>query len=329
MNDFLDAIRMLDESPPVFRPVARRQQAFRQIEKFLSEHTARGRACDLARPDCPIWPPVASRLALAAAQARDTQLSRGEVHLWQMYNHGVLIKDDEITIGLDMVVMPRKFGWPEDRNLRDLLARTVDLLMITHGHPDHFDHALVQSCLRLGRPVLLPQPLAVELGYDPNLYAMGDGTLVELYDMKIRSWRGYHVWQDSLNAVPLIVYDVTGPSGYRFIFGGDLDYTKPFGRGKIKKGADLMFVPWRSPNALYEPENPGALGRPHDAVRLLVQNLKPKALLFEHYAELEHIYDGLPPSYELALSLQADLPIPSDVLFWGEAVRLAPRACEV
>lgn len=328
MKDLLEAIQVLDAHPARFRSVPERGRAFRQIGRFLERTTRAGGDWDLARKDCPIWPLVAHRLNRAIAEVRDIELARDEVHLWQMYNHGVLIKSDEITMGFDVIVMPRRFGWKEPEDLRDAIAQAMDVLFITHRHPDHFDCALVSDCLRLGRPVIMPKPLADEYGYDPNLYPVQAGDVLELYDLRIKARRGLHVWRDSLDDVPLATYEVTCQSGYRFVFAGDLDYTAPVEGGVWRKRPDLFFVPWRSPNARFEPGHPQATGTPADAIRLLVETVRPKALLFEHYGELEHVYDGFDPSFDLALSIQVDLGIPSDLLFWGESIRLHPLSKE-
>lgn len=326
MKELLEAIERLDAHPPCFQAVPERHRAFRQINRFLEKETRAGGNWDLSRQDCAVWPPIAERLRHAIMEARNVELARDEVHLWQMYNHGVLIKSDEITMGFDVIVMPRRFGWKEPVDLREAMAYTMDVLFITHRHPDHFDRALVSDCLRLGRPVIMPKPLADEYGYDPNLYAMQAGDTLELYDLKIRVRRGLHVWRDTLDDVPLAGYDVTCQSGYRFIFAGDIDYTAPVEGGAWRKGPDLFFVPWRSPNARFEPGHSEATGTPLDAIRILIETVRPKALLFEHYGELEHVYDGFDPSYELALSLQQSLAVPSDLLFWGEGLYLHPSA---
>jgi L-ascorbate metabolism protein UlaG (beta-lactamase superfamily) len=324
MKDLLEAIELLDAHPPCFEPSPERAAAFRSLGRFWKTQTRVGAPFDLAGAGASIWPIVAQRLQRALAAAQETELQRDEVRLWQMYNHGVLIKSDEITMAFDVISMPRRFGWPESVEWRGNIARTVDVLFITHRHPDHFDRLLVADCLKLGRPVILPAPLADEYGYDPNLYPVNEGDRLELYDLKIRARRALHVWRDSFDDVPLAVYDVTCQSGYRLVFGGDVDYTAPIGAAPWRGRPDVFFVPWRSPNARFEPNHPESQGRPGDALRMLQETLRPKALIFEHYAELEHVYDGFEPSYELALALQAEVGVPSELLFWGESAPLNP-----
>lgn len=324
MKKLLEAIARLEANPPRFEPSPERASAFREIGSFWSTQTRAGARFDLARAGAAIWPLLAERLQRALTEAHDTELRREEVRLWQMYNHGVLIKSDEITMAFDVIAMPRRFGWPEPVDLRGTIARTLDVLFVTHRHPDHYDRLLIGDCLKLGRPVVLPKSLADEYGYDPNLYAVKDGDRLELYDLTIRVREGLHVWRNSPDEVPLAIYDVTCPSGYRFLFGGDVDYTAPIGGPPLRKQPDLFFVPWRSPNARFDSSHPNAKANERDALRLLQKRLHPQALIFEHYAELEHVYDGFDPSYDLALSLQEQADVPAELLFWGESVHLHP-----
>lgn len=339
MKDWLEGLELLNRTRPQFAPDATRARAFRQIGRFLETQTRRGARYDLASPSCPLWPTILDRLMRAVGEIQAAELRPDEVRLWQMYNHGAVIESDEIAMGFDVIAMPRRFGWPEPTELLAAIAQTIDVLFITHHHPDHFDRALVAECLHLGRPVIMPEPLAHgvagqagELGYDPNLYPMEHGQKLELYDLKIKARRGIHVWRDSANEIPLIVYEVTCQEGFRFVFGGDLDYTARFGQENLpsrdrvcRPRPDLFFVPWRSPNERYEPQSPTDVTPLVEALRIVIGEMAPRALIFEHYAELEHVYDGLPASYELALALQEQLNIPSALLFWGESILLSPR----
>lgn len=325
MKDWLEGLELLSRTRPQFAPDATRARAFRQIGRFLETQTRSGARYDLASPSCPLWPTILDRLMRAVGEIQSAELRSDEVRLWQMYNHGAVIKSDEIAMGFDVIAMPRRFGWPEPTELLAAIARTMDVLFITHHHPDHFDRALVAECLRLGRPVILPGPLAAKLGYDPNVYPVEHGQKVELYDLKIRARRGIHVWRDSADEIPLVVYEVICQAGFRFVFGGDLDYTASFGQGNLRPRPDLFFVPWRSPNERYEPRKPTDVRPLREALSIVIRDLAPRALIFEHYAELEHVYDGLPASYELALALQEQLDLPSALLFWGESISLSPR----
>jgi hypothetical protein len=86
-----------------------------------------------------------------------------------------------------------------------------------------------------------------------------------------------------------------------------------------------FFVPWRAPNAAYEAGTPDA--RPlTEAVQRAVDQLQPDTLIYEHCAELEHVYDGFPCSFDLALDLKQQLTTPSELLFWGESLDIAVGA---
>ena len=119
--------------------------------------------------------------------------------------------------------------------------------------------------------------------------------------------------------VPLVYYEVVCPGGFTFMFIGDLDYSKTLEKTPGRE-IDLFFIPWRHPNETFEPGHAAQTGVTVDAVKAAVEKIRPRALLFEHLAELEHVYDGFPASYDIALDLKAQVGVPSELLFWGEHI---------
>lgn len=323
MNRLLDAVAALDRTKPCFTAVPERGDAFLRIGKFFEDHTRAGQAYDLRRLPCPIWAPIRDRLATALAGIDETDLRRDEVRAWQMYNSGVIVKSDEVVMGLDVIPMPRYFGWDEPEGLTQKLAALMDLLLVTHRHDDHYDRDLVRACLRLGKPVFMPASMAFDWGYDPNLHAVDDGWETEIDDMRIRARRCFHVWRETMDEVPLISYEVTCQEGYRFIYAGDVDYTKRFEKTAGAK-VDLFFLPWRNPNELYEDGHVRQKAKTIDAVKIALERVEPGAILYQHCAELHHVYNGFPASYDIALNLKQSLPVPSELMFWGESIVLAP-----
>ena len=59
-------------------------------------------------------------------------------------------------------------------------------------------------------------------------------------------------------------------------------------------------------------------------MNIALRRVKPRNVIHEHYAELKHVYDGFPASYDIALELQSKMAVPSEILFWGESLALTP-----
>ncbi|MFH0953176.1 MAG: hypothetical protein V1873_02475 [Verrucomicrobiota bacterium] len=330
IETFAKALAVLNAHPPRFEPQPARRDAFLRIGDFLEKSVRAGQPHDLkAKParaasplPSPVWQIVEQRLAKALREIEDADLPTETLQAWQMYNDGVIIRAGDVVLGLDVIPMPRFFGWPEPAGLTEKVAGLLDLLLVTHEHEDHYDRQLVGACLRLGKPVFLPEPLARDWGTDPNLFRAGHGGEVELDDLHILARRGVHVWRESADDVPVVYYEVACQKGFRFLFGGDADYTKGMEK-TAGADLDLFFLPWRNPSELYEDGHPARIGTTLDAVNIAIERLAPRALLYEHCAELNHVYDGFTPSFDIALDLQRRLPVPSELLFWGETVRLS------
>jgi hypothetical protein len=106
------------------------------------------------------------------------------------------------------------------------------------------------------------------------------------------------------------------------LFCGDSDYTKGF--PGIQPGLDLICITWRNPGPVFEDGHPLQTMNTNDAVMIMINELKPCNILLQHYGELDHIYRGFTASYDLAAHLINSLPVPTDILFWGETKIVAP-----
>lgn len=312
-----DLFRRLDEAPPVFGFHPVRAQILLEIGQWLEAHIRPEGYFDLQHisPN-PVWELIQNRLLKRLEQIQSFGLS-DQPRIWQWYNSGVIICAGHWRLAFDLVPIPRAFGWAEPPGLTEKLADTIDMLFVTHGHPDHFDHRLAQACLRRGKPVYLPESLAENWphGIQPQFLSLEKESYEERDNISFVSRPGIHVWRDTPEEVPSIYYEVEAPDRLRLIFTGDLDYSRSLSSpaGKV----DWLFVTWRSPNARYEPGHPEAIGTPADALRLAVNQVQPAAVILEHYGELEHIYQSYPASLDIAVEQIKAIP-GTDCLFWGE-----------
>ena len=321
IQSLVDALARLDANPPSFRPNESRRDAFLWVGRFFEESIRPGHEYDLKQNPGPLRQLVEPRLVAAAKDIAAAKMNAHQVTAWQMYNHGVIVKSGGAVVGLDVVPITRSFDWEEPAGFTDSLAELLDVLFITHNHSDHYDEPLVRACLQRGKPVVMPESMARKWVADPALHAAGNGWSRTICGLQITAREGVHLWRKTVGEVPLTYYEIACPQGFRFIFGGDVDYTKLFEK---TPGAniDLFFLPWRNPNEFYEPGHPAQEATTIDAVRIAIERIRPAAMLYEHCAELDHVYEGYPASFDIALELQRLVPIPSELMFWGEKIAL-------
>lgn len=322
LDFFLAALLVLDSTTPTFSASQARRDAFLQIGDFLDKTLRPGAVFDLKTSPNPVWGEIEARL-LKALDGIEAEPSDAPPTAWQLYNDGVVLTVDGLVLGLDILPMPRGFGWAEPEGLTGRLADLLDVLFITHRHSDHYDKALVRACLERGKPVILPASLAADWADFKTVVPADDGQNLRVAGLDVTARRGFHVWRATMEEVPLVYYEVVCPGGFTFMFIGDLDYSKRIEKTPGRE-IDLFFIPWRHPNETYEPGHAAQTGVTFDAVQSALDKIQPRALLYEHLAELEHIYDGFAPSYDIALDLKARVTVPSELLFWGEHIRL-PR----
>jgi len=313
----------LESTPPQFRYHPRRAEILLRIAEWLETNIRPGQLYDLAAVNPhPVWKLIEGRLLRLLSQLESSP-QNDPPRVWQWYNSGVIITAPALTLALDLVPVPRPFGWPEPAGLSDRIASRIDGLLVTHPHPDHYDRFLVHACLRHGKPVYLPAVLSSDWTRQPHLHLLP-------VERKSRGRVGpatftahpaLHVWRDSPAEVPSLCYEVQLPGSFNLIFTGDADYTRPL--EPESPPVDWLFVTWRSPNASFDPGDPAARGRPADALRAAADRLHPAAVILEHYAELEHIYQGYPASLDLAVEQIRQVPA-TDCLFWAE-VASPPR----
>ncbi|HIE10269.1 MAG TPA: MBL fold metallo-hydrolase [Kiritimatiellae bacterium] len=317
LSRLADCFSRLDNHPPRFRPSPPRSAALLEIGAWLERHVRPQARYDLAALNPhPVWNIIMQRLQRLLERLRRAAGQAGTV-VWQWYNSGVLITSRGTVIALDLVPCPRPFGWREPPGLTAQLAELLDVLLITHAHPDHYDRKLVSLCLQRGKPVILPADPAGARDPAPHaLFLSGEeGFCEEIQTVRVSVKRALHVWREHFEQVPSLYYDLLLPDGTRMLFMGDGDYTRSL--DEAPPAIDWLFVTWRSPNADYEPDEPAAKGSPADALAAAAQVLRPAAVILEHYAELEHVYQGYPASLNLAVEQIQAVP-GTDCLFWGE-----------
>ncbi|MDD4735570.1 MAG: MBL fold metallo-hydrolase [Kiritimatiellae bacterium] len=321
---FCKQLAILEQHPPEWKWQAERIEAFLALGHLLETSVRPGCPLDLAQNPNALWETIYLRLKAALLDVEHAAPAQGEWHLWQMYNAGVILKNRDVTVGVDLVPVLRTYGWPDHDDLTRHTATLIDFLLITHHHADHYDRALVRACLELGKPVCIPEDIQSNWERNPNLHVFRDATTLTLCDLEITGRRATHVWRETPEELPLIYYEITDADGHTMLFAGDADYTKDF-NCTPGKSIDALFLPWRNPNASFEEGSSVQTGHTTDALKIVTDRLHPKHIILEHYAELEHVYQNYPASYDLAATLKKASAAPLEWMFWGEHMTLLTK----
>ncbi len=309
---------VLEAHPPTFAADPAREQAFLGLDRFFEAAVRPGQPFDLAEYPNDLWRWIDRRLQRALAEAEAAPGTADKLTVWQMYNMGLLCRSGKAVVGMDLTPV-----LPEADAFNRRVAALVDVLLVTHGHGDHYAPGLVHACLAAGKPVFLPAASAAELPPDPCLFPVDDFREAEVSSVRLTARRGIHVWAAGRETVPIVYYELAFPSGHAAIFCGDLDYTRAFEKTP-GLAIDLLVVPWRSPNESYEPGSPRQTAERKDAVQIAIDRIQPRHLLYGHYAELGHVHGGMPASYEIAAGLKRAVATPSEWMFWGEKLVFPP-----
>jgi len=90
-----------------------------------------------------------TRIDRVIKEINETSVPPGELKLWYIYNMGVIAKTSNITIGFDLA---GTYVYP---SLADL-GESVDVLLITHTHGDHFDKNVIMKAKEHGATIIIP-----------------------------------------------------------------------------------------------------------------------------------------------------------------------------
>lgn len=310
-----------DSVPPTWEPSPARNATFAELAGFLESQIRPGQPFDLkAIHPNPLWMLLEDRLRDALSDWTAQPAARdGVCRLRQWYSSGVWVEQDGVRLGFDIIPLLRAYEWPDRHDLTHRLADALDALFITHRHQDHYDVELVRACLERQVPVYLPEAVARQWKSHPQLHAIHDGQTWRVGDWHFSARIGPHVWRETVEELPVCIFAGVGSDAQALVYGGDADYTRLPDLG-LTVPVKAYFMPWRAPNAAYEPGHELQTGTLPEAFDILIDRVHPAAVLYEHCAELEHVHDGFPASFDLALNLKQSSPVPSELLFWGESI---------
>ncbi len=318
LQPLVRTLDQLDHYPPSFEINPDREQAFLDLGRYLEANIRSGQPFDLTKvlPN-PLWQLFEERLHAALGRLKDSRPAPDTLRVHQWYSSGIVLDTGTQVLGFDIVPMRRLYGWEDRFDQTGQLAEYLDALFVTHRHQDHYDIDLVRACLKAGTPVYMPERLARTWNGSPSLRSVVHNQQWEMGDLRVHARTGIHVWRESEDDLPVAVYEVRWPNDTAVVFGGDADYTKKLEKTDAVR-VRAYFLPWRAPNALYEEGDARQVAPLHEAVQVALDRLDPAVLFYVHCAELEHVYEGFPASFDMALDLKKRLPVSSELMFWGE-----------
>jgi hypothetical protein len=208
--------------------------------------------------------------------------------LYKLYNEGVVIQATDLCVGIDIVLEPRSTG------VADGLADTLDALLVTHEHGDHYQpwSRLNNELSRNGRPIILPtNDLSVPLG---GVIASG-----EIGRLRWVAFRGEH-YDHVFSSFYYLEID-----GWRIIHSGDNTAWMAFAESDYARDAHIF---------LYKPES--SQGPIEDVLR----GIGARVVIPHHLLELGHGLGAY--GHDMGIRLHEQVPDGTDVVMlqWGETM---------
>jgi L-ascorbate metabolism protein UlaG (beta-lactamase superfamily) len=212
--------------------------------------------------------------------------------IWQLYNHGFVVKTPTSCIGFDL---HDYFNMGSFKNLADVL----DIYFISHEHGDHFSGDLIQQMMLLKKRVVVPA--------EAPIYAntkMGAGTTLNIAGLKVTA-------HDGLHNVPLRQFELETSEGIKILHTGDNQTASTL--PDINNVDILLLNGW---------VNESGYTSPIVGIRNSIEKLNPALTLPGHIWELAHIVDNnnrFGVEYEDMFKIY-NWYLPSEyiVLAWGE-----------
>jgi len=209
--------------------------------------------------------------------------------VWQIYNHGFIVKTPSVLIGFDL------YDYYGSANLKKL-ANLLDVMFISHGHADHICPELEQAMINLDKPVIwsigLSSPMSTTI-------FLGDS--INELPLLVTQYAGLH-------SVPVQMFEVVTPEGIRIFHTGDnqTSTTLP----QIQNVDILLLNAW---------VNESGWTSWIEGSRNAINKIKPKVTLPGHILELGHIGgNNIVPYGDVFMVNDVELECEYYVLAWGE-----------
>lgn len=210
--------------------------------------------------------------------------------IWQIYNHGWIVKTASVTIGFDLYDF-----W--NSQLFQNLAELLDVSFISHSHKDHYSRYLSEILLELKKPVVLPSEITTSFLNDA--IRMEAGERKSIVDLDVTAHYGLH-------SVPVRQFEVFTEEGIRILHTGDnqTSLTLP----QIDSVDIMLLNGWINESGYTSHIN---------GVRIAIDSIRPGLTLPGHILELGHLGGYIVPYEDMFTVNEVELATDYEVLAWG------------
>ncbi|MBN2383739.1 S8 family serine peptidase [bacterium] len=250
---------------------------------------------------------------------QEQMIETDHLKVWQFYNQGYIVKTSGLTLAFDLVTTRHVYNvfWNLEPTIVSTLADLIDILFVTHRHPDHFDLELINTLISRGKRVIIPHEFITLLprgaiGLKPDEHRSFTFPTKQDETLKVMAHQGQHVY-DQGRKIPHRVYEIETAQKYRLLHLGDHDYAStqldlaPCHLGFVKLGSispDFNDV---------------------QAFKKLTRHIRFQHIIAGHINELGHPVKGGRIGYENAFQILSESDVPASVLAWGEAFSFLPE----
>lgn len=106
------------------------------------------------------------RIDAAADEMRRAPVRSGAT-VWQVYNHGFVVRTQSATLCFDLVRAKYLRGFVLSEQTMRRIVQACDVLFVSHVHADHAESFVAQTFIDQGKPVVAPE----QVGYREPLYS--------------------------------------------------------------------------------------------------------------------------------------------------------------
>jgi L-ascorbate metabolism protein UlaG (beta-lactamase superfamily) len=304
-NSLLWANAIFTAFPPAVNESPVRRPALQRLDDVFHMQSA------ASRPSIRTF--LRNRIDAALTQMEHDDAADG-TKIWKLYNAGFVVRSGGVTVGFDLIPgVPGSDCVVSDEQLARLVSQ-VDILFISHWHPDHANSKMAELFLRAGKPVIVPpdlwvdQPFAKQLTYLERSSDHVSSMSVGRRKINIVAYPGHQ------GPVLNNVYFVQFPNKFEVLHTGDQDLPSD-------QGADRMWL--------------GHIGEQHriDAMLVdcwyenmneLVGSVRPNIVITGHEDELAHEIAHREDYTQTYERLERS-PRPFVVMTWGELINLGAK----
>ena len=228
-----------------------------------------------------------SMIEKAIQEIKAENVTRGAT-IWQIYNHGFVVKTPSKTFGFDLK------DYYNTNTFLDL-ANILDARFISHEHRDHYSISLINEMKAIDKPVVGP----AEWSLVP--VKMNSGDTRDIAGLSVTAHYGLH-------SAPVRQFEVVTSEGLKFLHTGDNQTSETLPDvGDI----DVMLL-----NGWI---NESGTTSWIEGIRIAINKMKPETTLPGHILELGHIGGRSALTYRDIIAAD-DGTLASDyyLLAWGE-----------